>query len=63
MLKLTLVFLFLSLSPPKPTYKTGWYRLDRFMERQYKKYEKKQDRRIVNKRDKYERKIHRIHAQ
>ena len=63
MLKLTLIFLFLSLSPSKPVYKTGWSRLDRFMQRQYKKYEKKQYRKTIFKRDKYERKIHRIPAQ
>jgi len=63
MLKLTLIFLFLSLSPSKPVYKTGWSRLDRFMQRQYRKYENKQDKKIIIKRDKHERKIRRIPAQ
>mgnify|MGYP003120851279 FL=1 len=63
MLKLTLFFLFLSLSPPKPVYKTGWSRLDKFMQRQHRKHEKKQDKKIIIKRDKYERKIRRIPAQ
>tara|TARA_R100001129_G_C5239643_1_gene225099 strand:+ start:450 stop:617 length:168 start_codon:yes stop_codon:yes gene_type:complete len=55
MLKLALFFFMVSSFPPKPVYNTGWDRLDRFMTRQHRKYDRKEAKRIRKQEKKHER--------
>jgi hypothetical protein len=56
MLKVALFFFIMSSCPPSSAYNTGWDKLDRFMNRQHKKYHRKENKRIRKEgRQKYER--------
>ena len=64
MLKVALFFFIMSSCPPSSAYNTGWDKLDRFMNRQHKKYHRKENKRIRKEgRQKYERQIYFLYAQ